>query len=275
MADRKLAPQDIARKARAALRAEADPVRARGAERYFKDTIKCYGVAAPDVHALAAELYGLVKADWTVRRRGRALRHPGPRSRARGQGGRQPSSCAGSRSTSRPPSSPGSRPGWPPTGSTTGPRSTSFCTDGMGAFLERYPAYVEKIKAWAFHPNRWVKRASLVSFIKLARKPEFLAGDLRDLGFGLPGRRRPRPEGQRLAPPGGGQGRRRPAWSGSSWSTGRPSRARPCATPSSAFRRPGGRRFFSKRNRRCQTEGSARRSHESRSRDRPCSWPCS
>jgi 3-methyladenine DNA glycosylase AlkD len=44
----------------------------------------------------------------------------------------------------------------------------------MGAFLERYPAYVERIMAWACHPNRWVKRASLVSFIKLARKTEFL-----------------------------------------------------------------------------------------------------
>jgi 3-methyladenine DNA glycosylase AlkD len=49
-----------------------------------------------------------------------------------------------------------------------------LCPDVMGAFLERHPAYVDRIKTWAFHPNRWVKRASLVSFIKLARKPAFL-----------------------------------------------------------------------------------------------------
>jgi 3-methyladenine DNA glycosylase AlkD len=49
-----------------------------------------------------------------------------------------------------------------------------FCTDALGAFLEKYPAFVEKIKAWAFHRNRWVKRASAVSFIKLAKKPEYL-----------------------------------------------------------------------------------------------------
>jgi len=49
-----------------------------------------------------------------------------------------------------------------------------FCTQAMGAFLLRYPAFVERIKAWAFHRNRWVKRASLVSFIKPAKKKEFL-----------------------------------------------------------------------------------------------------
>ena len=44
----------------------------------------------------------------------------------------------------------------------------------MGAFLESYPAFVGRIKAWTRHPNRWVKRASLVSFIKLARKAQYL-----------------------------------------------------------------------------------------------------
>ena len=58
-------PREIARKARQALEAKADPVRARGAERYFKETVKCYGVASPDVRALEAELYALVKGEWT------------------------------------------------------------------------------------------------------------------------------------------------------------------------------------------------------------------
>ena len=49
-----------------------------------------------------------------------------------------------------------------------------FCTDAMAALLRKYPALVNKIKKWPAHPNRWVKRASAVSFIKLARSPEFL-----------------------------------------------------------------------------------------------------
>jgi 3-methyladenine DNA glycosylase AlkD len=44
----------------------------------------------------------------------------------------------------------------------------------MGALLLMYPDLVERIKPWAFHPNRWVKRASAVSFIKLARRGEYL-----------------------------------------------------------------------------------------------------
>ena len=65
MVTRKPSPESIARQARAALKAKADPVRARGAERYFKETIKSYGVKAADIHALAAELYAGVKAAWT------------------------------------------------------------------------------------------------------------------------------------------------------------------------------------------------------------------
>ncbi len=173
MADKKLTPQVIARKARAALRAKADPVRARGAERYFKNTIKCYGVAAPDVHALSAELYRLVKAAWNY---GDAIdlcdllvRDPELEAKAVGT----LVLCRYKKAFT--PALFSRVKAWLAADRLDNWASVdTFCTDGMGAFLERYPVYVEKIKAWAFHPNRWVKRASLVSFIKLARKPGFL-----------------------------------------------------------------------------------------------------
>ena len=50
----------------------------------------------------------------------------------------------------------------------------AFCTDAMAALLTKYPELVSRLKMWPRHPNRWVKRASAVSFIKLARKGEFL-----------------------------------------------------------------------------------------------------
>jgi 3-methyladenine DNA glycosylase AlkD len=174
VADRKLAPKDIARKSRAALRAKADPVRARGAERYFKNTIKCYGVAAPDVHALASDLYRLVKAGWTyddavelcdilVRDPELEAKSVGTLVLCRFKSSFTPALFARVKA-------------WLAADRLDNWASVdTFCTEGMGAFLERYPAYVERIKSWAFHRNRWVKRASLVSFIKLARKPEFLA----------------------------------------------------------------------------------------------------
>ena len=173
MADKELAPKEIARKARAALRAKADPVRARGAERYFKHTVRCYGVAAPEVHALVSELHGFVKADWTVDDAIALcdLLFADPELEAKSVGALilvrfeksyTPAFFVKVKS-------------WLAADKLANWASVDvLCPPAMGAFLERYPAYVEKIKAWACHPNRWVKRASLVSFIKLARKPGYL-----------------------------------------------------------------------------------------------------
>lgn len=44
-----------------------------------------------------------------------------------------------------------------------------LCPDGLGTLLKRYPELVEEVKSWTAHPNRWVKRASAVGFIKLAK----------------------------------------------------------------------------------------------------------
>ena len=49
----------------------------------------------------------------------------------------------------------------------------SLCNHSIGFFLEQYPSFVEDIKGWTFSINRWVKRASAVSFILPARKGLF------------------------------------------------------------------------------------------------------
>lgn len=66
MTEKRPSPREVARAALNRLEFLADPVKARGAERYFKETVKCFGVAAPEIHALAAELHGLVKRTWTI-----------------------------------------------------------------------------------------------------------------------------------------------------------------------------------------------------------------
>ena len=50
----------------------------------------------------------------------------------------------------------------------------TFCPEIMGTLLLRYPELVKEIKTWPGHPNRWVKRASIVSFLKLTKKEGFL-----------------------------------------------------------------------------------------------------
>jgi 3-methyladenine DNA glycosylase AlkD len=170
--DGKTAPADVAGEIRRALAAKADPVRARGAERYFKEAMKCYGVAAPDVHALVRDLHARLKDDWTADN-AIALcdilfadaEHEAKAAAALILARFKATFPARLFAKAKSWLASDLLPSWAAV--------DVFCPESMGAFLEARPAYVEKIKAWAFHPNRWVKRASLVSFIKLARKPEF------------------------------------------------------------------------------------------------------
>lgn len=169
-----ISPNDVAREARRALAAKADPARARGAERYFKGTIKSYGVRSPDVRAMAAGLYGRVKGDWTYADAVALcnILFADAELEAKAIGGLILSRYK----KSYPPAFFAKVKAWLAADRLDNWASVDvFCGDAMAAFLERYPAYVDRIKAWIRHPNRWVKRASLVSFVKLARKPEFLA----------------------------------------------------------------------------------------------------
>jgi 3-methyladenine DNA glycosylase AlkD len=50
----------------------------------------------------------------------------------------------------------------------------SFCNNSMGAFLVRFPAYINKLKEWAVSHNRWLRRAAAVSLIVPARQGLFL-----------------------------------------------------------------------------------------------------
>jgi 3-methyladenine DNA glycosylase AlkD len=50
----------------------------------------------------------------------------------------------------------------------------TLCNHTIGAFIEMYPEYLQRLKKWAKSPNRWVKRASAVSLIVPAKKGKFL-----------------------------------------------------------------------------------------------------
>lgn len=50
----------------------------------------------------------------------------------------------------------------------------TLCNHTVGEFIEKYPEYLSKLKAFAHSYNRWVKRAAAVSLIIPARKGKFL-----------------------------------------------------------------------------------------------------
>ena len=173
MAKNKPSAKAVARTALARLRGLADPVKAAGVQRYFKDTVKAYGVATPAVRGLATDLFRSVQAAWGFDDAVALcdILFAEPELEAKSVG----ALILARFKKEYPPSFLPTVKRWLAANLLDNWASVDvFCTDAMGAFLAASPGHAETVKSWAFHPNRWVKRASAVSFIKLARKKEFL-----------------------------------------------------------------------------------------------------
>lgn len=169
----KPAPATIAREALARLRASRDPAKAVLVQRYFKETVRSYGLTSGQVREIARDLGERVKVAWSaedaadlceILLRERELeakavatlillrfRKSAPRSLFR----RVEAWLAADRLDS-----------WASV--------DVLCPELMAALLARYPDLTRPLRGWARHPNRWVKRAAAVSFLKLAKRPEWL-----------------------------------------------------------------------------------------------------
>ena len=168
-----LTPQAIARQALAKLRAQADPERARQVQKYFKETVRSYGIPSPAVRDLAKELYGSIKKDWQL---GQAIElcailFPKPELEAKAI-----AALILARYKKEFPAAT-LRPGQ----GMAGQRLLDQLGFGRhvlpgdhGHAAPGYPDLVKEIRTWPEHPNRWVKRASIVSFLKLTKKEGFL-----------------------------------------------------------------------------------------------------
>jgi len=166
----RLTPRQMAALALKHLKEKSDPVRAEGAQNYFREEFKCWGWTAPQIRQLAADFHETIKAAWGVEEAiefcdillpnlyheakvmgvlilERYKRHF-PRSlffRIR--------SWLGENYLNN----------WAAV--------DVLCPSCVGALLEKYPDLIGKISSWARSENRWVRRASIVSFLKLTKKP--------------------------------------------------------------------------------------------------------
>jgi 3-methyladenine DNA glycosylase AlkD len=191
-------PEDIARKAIARIKAQADPEKAVQAQMYFKEQISSYGWSADDLRDLAAEMHGLVKPGWTLKEAVDLCEILLPNAYMEAKSLATLILLRYSKDFGRPVFALIKK--WLARDYCDNWASVDLlCPDGVGALLEKHPELVPKIKGWATHPNRWVKRAAAVSFIKLARrgKPPARGG-------------RPDRKSQRLAPPRSRQDRHGP-----------------------------------------------------------------
>lgn len=173
MPEQALTAAAAAARALAGLRALADPRRAAAVQRYFKDSVVSFGVASPAVRRLAGELYAAASRDWTVEDAVALadLLFPRPELEAKSVAAlvllrfHRDFPAALFRKTRQ----------WLERDLLDNWASVDiFCPQALGTLLARYPELLTAIEAWALHPNRWVRRASLVAFLKLVKKEEYL-----------------------------------------------------------------------------------------------------
>jgi 3-methyladenine DNA glycosylase AlkD len=155
------------------LKGLADPARAAGAQRYFKEKARFLGISAPELRDVSREVYQRVRTDWGIKEATAfcaiMLHNPYHEVKALGILTFERYRKAFSRAAFEKIRS------W-----LSADLCNSWalvdvlCPNSVGALLEKYPDLAESIKDWAKSPNRWVRRASIVSFIKLARKPGYL-----------------------------------------------------------------------------------------------------
>lgn len=60
----------------------------------------------------------------------------------------------------------------------------TLCNHTIGSFIQKFPKYIKTLKTWTKSPNRWTKRAAAVSLIIPAKKGLFLE-DIFDIANAL------------------------------------------------------------------------------------------
>jgi len=167
------APRKIAAEIIARLEAGADPVRAAGARRYFKEQVEFYGLTAPQMRAICGEFHNRLKKSWTLDE-AMALCEillPGKKFEAKATSillllkfKKEFSRETFCRIKA-----------WLAADYCDNWAAVDvLCPEGLGFLLDRNPALVENMKTWTVHPNRWVRRASIVAFVPLARRGKYL-----------------------------------------------------------------------------------------------------
>ncbi len=169
----RLSPRQIADDCIRRLKGLADPAKAAGAQRYFKERVRFLGISAPELRAVSREVYREVRTEWGINEATEfcdtMLQNSFHEVKALGiltfERYRKAFSRAAFSKIKN----------W-----LSADLCDSWalvdvlCPNSVGTLLEKYPDLVESIQDWAKSPNRWVRRASIVSFIKLAKKPGYL-----------------------------------------------------------------------------------------------------
>ena len=169
----KLRPEIVARESVTALAACADPARAAGQRRYFKEQVEFLGLTSPQIAEIEAGIWKRVRGVWTF---AEAVIYAESMLKGRFHEIRGLGLLVLLRFRKEfPPAFPARVRGWLAADRLDNWALVDvFCPKALGPFLTRDPGFVREIATWTADPNRWVKRASAVSFIRLARRGKHL-----------------------------------------------------------------------------------------------------
>lgn len=163
--------KELLAKVRAELNQLSDDSVKKSAQKFFKESINCYGVKTPVVKSIAKETLkelktetketvfsgcqqlwesgyheeALIACDWTYSQRKKFEKKDFEIFEK-----------------------------WIENYVTNWAACDTFCNHTVGEFLIKYPEYLGRLKSWAVFPNRWLRRAAAVSLIVPARKGIFL-----------------------------------------------------------------------------------------------------
>jgi 3-methyladenine DNA glycosylase AlkD len=168
----RLSPESAAAKILKSLEAMANPERARQVQRYFRETVRSYGVPSPAMRALAKEIQDATKGEWTIAEAAALCGRLLPRPELEAKGVASLLLLRHHREFTPPLFA--TIHGWLAKDYLSNWASVDLlCPPALGILLGRYPELLRRIETWAAHPNRWVRRASLVAFLKLAKRAEY------------------------------------------------------------------------------------------------------
>jgi len=166
-------PEELAKKAMVLLKSKANPEKAVQAQSYFKEQVSLLGLSSDESREIANELYKTVRETWTIREAIELCEVLLPNKYLEAKGLATLVFLRYHKDFDRSLFSVIKK--WLSQDYCDNWASVDvLCPDSLGLLLERFPDLVPKIMSWTDHPNRWVKRASAVSFIKLARRGKHL-----------------------------------------------------------------------------------------------------
>jgi 3-methyladenine DNA glycosylase AlkD len=168
-----LSPADVAAETLRRLAAMADNERALQVQKYFKETVRSFGTGSPQVRALARELYDAIRGDWTLADAVALCERLLPRPELEAKSVAALILLRFHKDFSRPLF--GTIRAWLAKDYLDNWAAVDiFCPQALGTLLARFPLLPAEIEKWARDRNRWVRRASIVAFLKLVKRKEYL-----------------------------------------------------------------------------------------------------